>query len=477
MTTQTREEKRDPFQVLLGPRSVVVVGASNAPYKYGHLVVQSLDEAGFPGDLYLVNAKQEKILGRQSFKSVKEIPGEVEAAVIVVPAEHVPEALRQCGEKGVRLAVIISGGFNELAQDEGERLYREMHSVAGRFSIRIIGPNTFGTFTPQGRFNASFSPDFSGALPGRITLVSQSGGVAHMMGYQALRETVGLRSVVGVGNRVNVEFHDLVRFFGSDDETAVIGLYLEGVQRPRDLLEAVRCVTPKKPLLAYKTGRSPEVAEPARSHTGSLAGRYELYRDGLRQAGMLWVESPQELMDAAKLFTSQEPVRGSRVAIISIQAGAAIMLTDLCISSGLKLANFSDETRRKVGELLPPKTYLDNPVDMGFSWMPPVFIEVASAILRDPQVDILIVYALAVPGPMTEMLKQILRDILPARETGKLLLFCTDIPTHTLHQELASIQNTGIPVYLSPQRAVRALVHRSEYERIRKRIADSGELR
>ena len=457
--------------MLLGPRSLVVVGASNAPYKYGHLVVQSLDEVGFPGDLFLVNANREKILNRQSFGSVEDVPGEVEAAVIVVPAEHVPETLRQCGEKGVRLAVIISGGFNELDEAEGDRLFREMRSIAGRYSIRIIGPNTFGTFTPQGRFNASFSPDFSRALPGGIALVSQSGGVAHMMGYQALREKVGLRSVVGVGNRVNVEFHDLVRYYGSDDETDVIGLYLEGVEQPRDLMEAVSEVAPHKPLLAYKTGRSPEVAGPARSHTGSLAGRYEIYRDGLRQAGMLWVDSPQELMDAAKLFTSREQLRGSRVAIVSIQAGAAIMLTDLCVSMGLELANFSPETREKVGELLPPKTYLDNPVDMGFSWMPPVFIEVARTLLQDPHVDILIVYALAVPGPMTEMLKTILRDTLPARQEGKLLLFCTDIPTHDLHEELAGIQETGIPVYLSPQRAVRALVLRTEYEQVRKRFA------
>jgi len=453
-------ERRHPFHVLLGPRSVVVVGASNAPYKYGHLVVQSLRSIGYGGDLYLVNARGEEVLGAPTFRSVEEIPGEIEAAVIVVPAAHVPESLRQCGEKGVCLAVVISGGFNEVDEAEGDRLHREIVSHARHYGIRIIGPNTFGTFTPAGRFNASFSPDFSGAEPGGITLLSQSGGVAHIMAYQALRERVGLRSVVGLGNRANVEFHDLVRFFADDPETRVIGLYLEGVGRPGELLQAVRDAAPKKPVLVYKTGRTQAVAGPARSHTGSLAGRFELYRDGLRQAGALWTESPQELMDAAKLFLPQAPSLGSRTAIMSIQAGAAIMLTDLCAAWGIPLARFRPETRARIGELLPPKTFLDNPVDMGFNWMPPVFIGTGTALLKDPGVDVLIVYALAVPGPMTEILQDILARLLAERAPGKLLVFCTDTPSTQNAGALAKIEASGVPVYLSPQRAVRSLVHR-----------------
>jgi len=452
-------ETRDPFQVLLGPRSVVVVGASNAPLKYGHLVVRSLQEIGYPGDLYLVNARGEPVLGMPSCRTVHEVPGSPEAAVIVVPAARVPECLRQCGEKGVRLAVVISGGFNEVEEEEGDRLWREMISHAERFCVRIIGPNTFGTFTPSGRFNASFSPDFSGARPGGITLLSQSGGVAHILAYQAMRERLGLRSVVGLGNRANVEFHDLLRFFGADEETRVIGLYLEGVARPLELLRAVREVAPKKPVLAYKTGRSPAVAGPALSHTGSLAGRFELYRHGLRQAGALWTESPQELMDAAKLFLCPEPLAGLRTAIMSIQAGAAIMLADLSAVSGIPLARFRPETRARVGALLPPKTYLDNPVDMGFNWAPPVFVGTGTALLEDPGVDVLVVYALAVPGPMTEILRDILGRLAAARAPGKRLIFCTDTPSHENAEALAGIEASGVPVYLSPERAVRALVH------------------
>jgi len=470
----TRDEKRTPFDILLGPRSVAVVGASNAPFKYGHLVVQSLRAIGFPGAVHLVNARRETILGTASHGSVEEIPGEVEAAVIVVPALHVPESLRQCGEKGVRLAVVISGGFNEVGEEEGSRLYGEMLAHAGRYGIRIIGPNTFGTFTPAGRFNASFSPDFSAAAPGAITLLSQSGGVAHIMAYQALREGLGLRSVVGLGNRANVEFHDLVRFFGDDAETRVIGLYLEGVSQPRELLAAVREIAPRKPVLVYKTGKTRAVEGPARSHTGSLAGRFECYRDGLRQAGALWTESPGELMDAAKLFTLDGPAAGSRTAIMSIQAGAAIMLTDLCAASGLPLARFTPETRSRVGELLPPKTFLDNPVDMGFNWMPPVFLGTGEALLADPGVDVLVVYALAVPGPMTEILKEILARLRAACPPGKLLLFCTDTPSTENAPDLAAIQASGVPVYLAPHRSVRALALRQARLAGRKRWTRPG---
>ena len=467
---KSESEKRGAFDVLLGARSVVVVGASNAPYKYGHLVLQSMLDAGYPGDLFLVNPRSETILGLPSFGSLEDIPQGVECAVIVVPAAHVPDSLRQCGEKGVTLAVVISGGFNEVGEEEGDRLYREMCDAAERFGIRMIGPNTFGTFTPGGRFNASFSPHMSEARPGRIVLLSQSGGVAHIMAYQAIRESIGLRSVVGLGNRANVDFQDLLRFFGlEDDETAAIGMYIEGVEDPPELLRAVRDVTPRKPVLVYKTGQTGAVAGPARSHTGSMAGRFELYREGLRQAGALWMNGPGELMDAARLCARAEPLRGGRTAILSIQAGAAIMLTDLCALQGLELASFQAETRASIAELLPPKTYLDNPVDMGFSWAPPVFIETARAVLGDPGVDILIVYALAVPGPMTDMMREVLTQTLAVRKPGQLLLFCTDTPSAENAGDLAAIDAEGIPVYLSPHRAVRSLAHRLAYERFRGR--------
>ncbi len=459
---------RDPFDILLGPSSVVVVGATSNPAKYGHLVVRSLVDIGFQGEIHLVNTNRDRILDRPSYGSVAEVPGVVEAAVIAVPAEHVPECLRQCGEKGVRLAVIISGGFNELEAEEGERLYREMLSIAEGASIRIIGPNTFGTVTPAGRFNGSFSTDLSKALPGRITLLSQSGGVANILAFHAMREGVGLRSVVGLGNRANVEFHDLIRFFGDDEETAVIGLYLEGTEQPLELLRAAKEVAARKPILAYKVGRSGAIAGPARSHTGSMAGRYELYRGGLQQAGILWMDSPRELMDAAKLFTIQEPIRGKRVAIMSIQAGAAIMLTDLCVSLGLEIARLGSETREKIADLLPPKTFVENPVDMGFAWMPPLFTEVAKALLRDPNVDTVIMYAMAAAGAMVEMLGSMALEALSVREPGKLLLLGTDISSYDILADLVRIQQAGVPVYLAPDRAVRSLVHKVEYERIRR---------
>jgi acyl-CoA synthetase (NDP forming) len=438
------------------------------------LVVRSLIDIGFPGEMHLVNVNRERILDRPSYGSVDEVPGNAEAAVIAVPAEHVPACLRQCGEKGVRLAVIISGGFNEVGVEEGERLYGEMLSIADHYAIRIIGPNTFGTATPAGRFNGSFSLDLSRALPGKITLLSQSGGVAAILGYQAMREGVGLRSVVGLGNRANVEFHDLIRFFGQDEETAVIGLYLEGTEQPRELLRAAREVAPHKPILAYKVGSSGAITGPAQSHTGSMAGRYELYQGGLQQAGILWMEGPQELMDAAKLFAIQEPIRGPRVAIMSIQAGAAIILTDLCVSFGLEVAQLSGETRRKIAELLPPKTFLENPVDMGFFWHPPVFVEVAKTLLKDPQVDILIMFALASAGPMIEIMKAIALETLPAREPGKILMFGTDVSTWDLMADLDEIQRAGVPVYLAPERAIRSLVQKVKYERIRRHLLNEA---
>ncbi len=470
-----RNESDNPLDILLAPASVVVVGATNNPIKYGNMVVQSLHRIGYQGALYLVNAHRETIMGMRSYARVVDIPGTAEAAIIVVPAEHVPETLGQCGSKGVRLAVVITGGFNEVDDPQGLKLFQEMRAVAERFGIRIIGPNTFGACTPAARFNASFTPDFAELRPGKISIVSQSGGVAHMMAFQAMREGLGVRCVVGVGNRANVEFHNMVKFFGDDAETAVIGLYLEGIDDPRELIESSRTVTPRKPILVYKVGKSRAVELPARSHTGSLCGSYALYKAALRQAGILWTESPQELMDAAKLFTIEEPLHGDRVAIMSIQAGAALMLADLCVSMGLELATLSPETRQALSHLLPPKTYINNPVDMGFMWLPPVFIEVAKRLLEDDAVDIVIMYALALPGPMTEMLKWVASQLIPYRQRGKILMLCTDIGTCSLYEELAAIEQMGVPVYVSPERAMRSLAHKVRYEEIKRRTHGTGD--
>ena len=177
-------------------------------------------------------------------------------------------------------------------------------------------------------------------------------------------------------------------------------------------------------------------------------------------------------MDAAKLFTLGEPIRGPRVAIMSIQAGAAIMLTDLCVSFGLELARLSPDTRAQIGDLMPPKTFLENPVDMGFYWHPPVFIEVAKTLLRDPQVDILIMYTLTTAGGVSEMLKFIALEALTARETGKILMLGTDISSYDLLDGMLEIQRAGVPVYLAPERAIRSLVQKVKYERIRRHLLD-----
>ena len=294
---------KESFHPLFYPRSVAVVGASGNPLKMGHQCVLSLRESGFPGSVYPIHPREKEILGIPAHPNLEAVPGEVDLAVLAVPAPEVIPSLQACGNKGVRGAVVITAGFREIESAEGERLQRELAGVANRAGIHVIGPNTFGIVNLHARMNASFTPVFSRLQTGPITIVSQSGGVCHLIAYQALDDGVGLGKVIGLGNRCNVEFADLVPYLAEDPDTGCMILFIEGLDQPRPLYDAIKKVAPRKPVVAMKAGRYAGSGKAARSHTGSLAGRYEIYEASLRQAGAIVAESPSELLDVAKILT------------------------------------------------------------------------------------------------------------------------------------------------------------------------------
>lgn len=338
---------------VFNPSSVVVVGASPDERKMGYQCVKSLVEA-FDGEIYVVNPRVRRILGIDAYKPVKQIPGSVDLAIIVVPSSVVLPVVQECAEKGVKGAVIITGGFKEASAAErdasmdGELLQERLAALAEDAGMKIIGPNTFG-FVNVGVINASFSPVFNGLRKGRIAMVGQSGGVCHIFAYMAMNEGIGLSKVVGLGNRCNVEFCDILEYLEEDDETDTIAMHIEGIDEPRKLMDAARRVA-KKPVVAYKVGRTRAVERAALSHTGSMAGEYKLYDAAFRQSGVVTVNSCEELFDAAKILSLCQDClpKGRRVAIISTQAGPGIILTDECVSGGLQLARFSEETEKKL---------------------------------------------------------------------------------------------------------------------------------
>jgi acyl-CoA synthetase (NDP forming) len=458
---------KDPFRSLFYPHSVAVIGASGNPLKMGHQCMLSLREIGFPGPVYPIHPQEREILGFPAYPDLGQVPAGVDLAILVVPASEAISSLETCCKKGVKGAVVITAGFREIEGPEGEKLQQEMAEVANRGGMKIIGPNTFGMVNVHARLNASFTPIFSRLKPGPITVVSQSGGVSHLIAYQAYDERVGLAKVIGLGNRCNVDFGDLLLFLEVDAETQGIILFIEGLDHPPSLIQAVKKIAPRKPIVAMKAGRFPASWKAARSHTGSMAGRAELYEAALRQAGAIVVQNPGELLDVAKILTILKPSSGRDVAVMSFQAGPGILLTDEVLRHGLNMAAFSEGTQKSLNRLLPPLTIRTNPVDMAFARDEEAFEETVRLILDDGNVDALVIFLLHHPFMTPGRIKApVLRQ---RQRSGKPILVCANSPRGLIEGEVEELEANGIPVYSFPDRTIRSLQGLIRYGEVVKR--------
>ncbi len=441
---------------LFDPRSVAIIGASKNPGKLGYHVMKSLTEGGFKGGVFPVNPKETELFGVEAYPSVADVPHEVDLAVVVLPAQAVPGVIEQCASKGVKGIVLITAGFKEIEDEQGAELQTEMARLADQAGIPIIGPNTFGMANLHAELNASFTPEFSQVKKGGISLISQSGGMAHMLAFLAMKQNVGFSKIIGVGNRCNVGFAELLEYLAEDESTGVIAMYMEGVDDPRRLMDVARSVRGKKPLLVYKVGRSEVSDKASRFHTGSLAGQYKVYQGAFRQTGMLAVTSLEELLDTAKALDLCPVPEGNRAAVLSGQAGPGMAACDVSEERGLVLTTFSEETQERINVALPPLALRSNPVDMGPAWYSPEAIaEVADAALGDVNVDgvvLCIAYASANIGAVDA-----LSDVLKGWASRKPITCCLSAPGEIWREGIRSLEEAGVPNYPTPERAAAAL--------------------
>lgn len=378
---------------LFRPRGIAVVGASADPAKAGNAMMRAL--AGFPGRLVPVNRHGGEIEGRTAYPAVDAAPGPIDLAVLVLPAAATPAALEDCAAAGVRAAVVCAGGFGESGA-EGARLQRAVRDTARRNGIRLLGPNTSGFVNPADRVCACFLPAVADLPAGGIGIVARSGGVNLALAFLLAGEGGGLRLALGLGNAVDVDAAEVVEYLADDPGTRVIALHVEGVADGRRLYEAVRRTVPRKPVVAITVGRS-DVGDFARSHTGSLTGRFVLTRAALAQAGAVVVDELTELADACRTFelVRAAPSPDPGIGVVTGQAGPGLLIADALRSRGAAVPEFASATRERLGGLLPPITYQRNPVDTGRP--SPAFAEVLAAVAGDPAVDALLVYALDEP--------------------------------------------------------------------------------
>jgi len=460
------EKNWEAMDAIFKPKGVAVIGASDNPGKLGSHVMRSLTEGKYPGKIFPVNPGRSEIMGIKTYPSLLQVPEAVDLSIIVLPAEQVPKIINECHGKNVKGIVLITAGFKEIEDKRGESLQREIMELADQSGIKIIGPNTFGIVNLLLPLNASFTPEFSLVEKGGISFVSQSGGMSHLMAFLSLQDRVGFSKIIGLGNRCNVDFAEIVEYLINDSQTEVIAMYMEGVDQPKRLMEVVKRCNSEKPVLVYKVGRSSTSDKASQFHTGSLAGKHEIYESAFKQAGILAVESSEELLDTAKALTMCPLPKGKKVAVLSGQAGPGMAACDVCEVEGLLVPPFSADTQKRVEELLPPLALRTNPVDMGPAWYDSEAIKgIVHTVLQDKNIDAIILAIMFASANRSAV--GILADLLLQRKTNKPILCCFSSPSGIWDDEIKKLEGSGIPNFPAPERAAKALVNLFRFKRIR----------
>jgi acetyl coenzyme A synthetase (ADP forming)-like protein len=461
MTTHSRES----LEALFAPKSVAVIGASTKPDSLGRAVFKNILFHGYTGVVYPVNPKAKSILGVKAYPSVLDIPDEIDLAVIIVPAIAVANVLEDCGRKGVRAAIVISAGFKEIGE-EGAQRERELQQIAQRYGIALLGPNCLGIINtdPAVSLNATFAPGMP--RQGNIAFISQSGALGVAALEYAQRQKIGLSKFISIGNKADLHENHLLDYLKDDPLSDVILLYVEDLEDPQGFHRLATEITserPKKiPILAIKSGRTLEGAKAATSHTGALAGSDEVYDSIFMQSGVLRVETIEELFDYAIAFAQQPLPQSNRIAIVTNAGGAGILATDAAVRHGVQLAEFTEETVRKLRELLPPTVNVANPVDMTGEPNEQRYETVVRTVLEDPNVAGVVV--IAAPHILMS-LENIARHIVRAVQeihTEKPVLACLMAVTDA-RPAIEILEEANIPHYSFPERAARALAAMARY--------------
>lgn len=425
------------------PESIAVIGASEDPKKLGYEVFKNLLDFG--EKIYPVNKNEEEVLGKKAYKNVSEIEDAVELAVIIVPAEYVPEVIEDFGKNGGKAAVIITGGFREAGREE---LEKEVLNVAEKHGVRIIGPNTAGVQNTHNRLKATFTRE---AKKGKIAFLSQSGALGGAMIYKTSARNIGLSKFVNVGNMVDVDFSDLLGYLDGDETTDAITIYMEGVRKGKKFLNSAKQCS--KPIIVLKGGKSESGSKATYSHTGSMAGSPRVYDGIFRQAGIITADSFEEMFAMARAFGQPTP-RGNKVAILTNAGGGGVLLSDKIDKHGLQLADLGRRTKEELREALPPIASVKNPIDTIASARGEEYEKSVSVIMEDDNVDILIV--VHVIPTFTGMSKvEHAEGVIDAVKEKKAV---KPIVTSFLADDIAEdsrelLENEGIPCYNSLEAA------------------------
>lgn len=445
---------------LFNPKSIAIIGASSDPSKIGNMVLRNLLASGYSGSIYAVNSKGGEALGYSFFKSILEIKDKVDMAVITIPSVAVPAVMEDLGKKGVPAAVVISAGFRETGA-EGTELELKVGKIAKDYGIRVLGPNCLGLLNTANKMNASFTATYP--KEGNIALTSQSGAVCSAMLDWAEEYDVGFSKFLSMGNKLDIDEADLLQYLADDDDTSVIGMYIEGMNRGREFMNEALKTSKKKPIIVLKSGRTDSGAKAASSHTGAMSGSDSVYDAALKQAGMIRAQNLEELTDYLQVFSSMPVPHGKNIAVVTNAGGMGVMAADAVSDYSLSLAKLSKETIDTLHEKLPKAAGVYNPIDILGDAPAERFTAALSAVISDPAVNMLMI--MMAPTDTIDI-PSAAKAVAEFRD-AEIPIVAAMVGGEEVNKGSLILRDAGIPTYPSPERAVRSLGAMASYLNIK----------
>ena len=447
---------------IFNPQSVAIIGASDVEGSVGYAIVKNFTQLGYTGKVYFVNIRKPEILGIKTYQTVDQISEPVDLAIIATPAKTVPDVMEECGRAHVKGVIIVSAGFKETGP-QGKLLEERILEAARKYDIRVIGPNCIGIIRPRTNLNATFLDKMP--KPGKIAFLSQSGALGSAILDWAIHENIGFSNFVSVGSMIDVDFGDLIDYFGNDPKTKSILMYVEGITEARKFMSAARHFARTKPIIVVKSGKFSESAKAAASHTGSLSGEDDIYEAAFKRAGIVRVDEIADLFNAAEVLGTQPLPKGNRLAVITNAGGPGVMATDSLIAQGGQLAALSKKTLDTLNAALPPFWSKGNPIDVLGDARSDRYKAAVEACLNDENIDgILVVFTQQAVSESVEIAKDIVELVRSKTYQNKTIL--TSFMGFGAVQEANTILNANnIPTYSTPEQAIRTYMAMYHYQR------------
>ncbi len=454
---------------LFNPRSVAIIGASQKALSIGNVITKNLLKYSYKGPIYPINPKADEVCGVKCYPTVADVPGDIDLAHISIPAKFTPDAIDECGKKGIKFVIINSAGFKEIG-DAGLAIENETVKRARKYGMRIFGPNCQGIINTDPALRAYCDFTFTYPEEGHVSIVAQSGGVGALF-MQAIHDLgVGMRFYASNGNACDISIPEILRYYGNDEKTRVIILYAEGFADPAEFMEVAREVAAKKPILGMRSGRTAAGAKAAASHTGGMAGIGMSTELVFKKTGILTFRDVEEMCQAAMAFATQPIPKGNKVGLITDTGGPAVIATDELCDAGLEIPPLSEKATAILKEKLYPEASVRNPVDVLATAAAPHYRAALDVLMDEPGIDSIYINFVTPPFVDTESVAKEMAEVSKMRIKPIVCNYMTDKPQWT--GTTAHLKDGGIPRYDYPEMAAKALAALTRYNALKSRPKD-----